>query len=175
VPDPHRLRRRRRHYAGRVRQRRGRPTPAATSTGSASLSAFDTCLKAHGVKVTPRAFQSGGVRPTAFPSGGVRPTARHSGAGGFGANGKDSAAFKACAKYEPAGFGRGGNFGGTISASALAAFKSCMSQNGVTITGTTTGAIFSQMRTATGKTATALKTCRPLLQLAAPTPSPTTT
>jgi hypothetical protein len=46
-----------------------------------------------------------------------------------------------------------------------------MKQNGVTVTGTTE-TIFRQLRTATGKTATAYKTCRPLIQLASPTPTP---
>ena len=82
----------------------------------------------------------------------------------------DSAAFKACAKYAPAGFG--GGFGRTISASALAAFKSCLSQNGVKVTGTTASAILAELRNATGKTAAAVRTCRVLIQPTSPTPSP---
>lgn len=161
-------------------------SPSASSSGNAKLSAFDTCLKSHGVKVTfrPRTFPSGAARPTAFPTG-ARPTAfptgRPSGGagfgrGGFGGNSADAAAFKACAKYAPAGFGGGaGRFGGgAITASALAAFKSCMSNDGVKVTGTTAQAIFTQLRTATGKTATAYKTCRVLIQPATPTPSPST-
>jgi hypothetical protein len=155
------------------------PTASASSSGSAALSAFDTCLKSHGVKTTfkPRAFPSGSARPTARPT--AFPTAHRSpGAGGFGGfatNSADAAAFKACQKYAPTGFGRGsGGFGGgSVSASALAAFKSCMTQNGVTVTGSTVQAIFSQLRTATGKTATAFKTCRVLIQSSAtPSPSP---
>jgi PT repeat len=161
-------------------------TPAATASGgtAAKLSAFDTCLKAHGVKITARrgAFPSGTARPTAFPTD--RPTAfptnrptafptahRSGAAGGFFGGGADSAAFKACAKYAPAGFG--GRFGGgaAISASAFSAFKSCMSQNGVKITGTAQTAMRT-LRTATGKTATAFKTCQVLLQTGSPTPSP---
>jgi hypothetical protein len=153
-------------------------TGAATASAgtSAKVSAFDTCLKAHGVKITARrgAFPSGTARPTAFPTNRPTafPTAHRSGApGGFSGGGADSAAFKACAKYAPAGFG--GRFGGGagISASAFSAFKSCMSQDGVKITGTAQTAMRT-LRTATGKTATAFKTCQVLLQTGSGTPSP---
>ena len=74
----------------------------------------------------------------------------------------------------PAGFG--GGFGGRgISASALAAFKSCLTQNGVKVTGKTAAAILGELRNATGKTAAAVKTCRVLIQpapTASPSPSP---
>ena len=83
---------------------------------------------------------------------------------------RDSAAFKACAKYAPAGFG--GGFGRTISASALAAFKNCLSQNGVKVTGTTASAVLAELRNATGKTAAAVRTCRVLIQPTSPAPSP---
>jgi hypothetical protein len=145
---------------------------SATSTASAGLSAFQACLKQHGVKVRPGQFSSARPRPsftpTAFPTGSPRP--RPSFSGSFA--GTDSAAFKACAKYAPAGFG--GGFGRTISSSALAAFKSCLSQNGVKVTGTTANAILAELRNSTGKTAAAVRTCRVLLQPTAPTPSPST-
>jgi hypothetical protein len=136
---------------------------SASSTASARLSAFETCLKQHGVTVRPGQF---GTRPRAsfppgaFPSGSPRPS-------GFA--GRNSAAFKACAKYAPTGFGRG--FNRVISSSALAAFKSCLSANGVKVTGSSAGAILSQLLNSTGKTAAAVRTCRVLLQPAAPTPS----
>jgi hypothetical protein len=145
---------------------------SATTSTAAKLSAFQTCLKQHGVTIRPGQFGSPRPRasftPTAFPSGSPRPRP----SGSF--FGTDSAAFKACAKYAPAGFGGGfgGGFGRTISASALAAFKSCLSQNGVKVTGTTAAAILGELRNATGKTATAVKTCRVLLQPTAPSPSP---
>jgi hypothetical protein len=157
----------------------------ASPTGSTSLAAFQSCLKAHGVKVQPggfggtaRPFPSGSARP--FPSGTPRPrptgsfTRRPS---AFASGGADSAAFKDCEKYAPAGFGSGGFGGGFqgVSASAIAAFKSCMSQNGAKVTGTTAQQIFASLRNATGKTATAEKTCRALLQPsggATPSPSP---
>jgi hypothetical protein len=148
---------------------------AAASSGSASptlanLSAFQTCLKQHGVTIRPGQFNSSRPRPSftpsAFPTGSPRP--RPSFSGSFA--GTDSAAFQACAKYAPAGFG--GGFGRTISSSALAAFKSCLSQNGVKVTGTTAAAVLAKLRNATGKTAKAVQTCRVLLQPTAPSPSP---
>jgi len=146
-------------------------TASATSTAptTAGLSAFQTCLKQHGVTVRPGQFSArprASFTPTAFPTGSPRP--RPSFTGSLGT--RDSAAFKACAKYAPAGFG--GGFGRTISASALAAFKSCLSQNGVKVTGTTASAILAELRNSTGKTAAAVRTCRVLLEPTAPTPSP---
>ncbi len=147
---------------------------SATSTASAKLSAFESCLKQHGVKVNPRAFGTARPRasftPTAFPTGSPRP---HPSFTGSFASGADSAAFKACAKYAPSGFGVG--FGGrAISSSALAAFKSCLSANGIKVTGKTAAAVLAELRTATGKKAKAVQTCRVLLQPTAPTPSPST-
>ncbi len=132
---------------------------AGTATASAGLSAFQTCLKQHGVTIRPGQFSS---RPRASFSPTARPRPSFSG--------PDSAAFKACAKYAPAGFG--GGFGRVVSSSALAAFKSCLSQNGVKVTGTTAGAILAEFRNSTGKTAAAVRTCRVLLQPAAPTSTP---
>jgi hypothetical protein len=139
---------------------------SSTSTASAKLSAFQTCLKQHGVTIKPGQFGArprASFSPSAFPTRPPRPRPSFSGSAG------DSAAFKACAKYAPAGLG--GGFGRTISSSALAAFKSCLSQNGVKVTGTTANAILAELRTATGKTATAVRTCRVLLQPTASSPS----
>jgi hypothetical protein len=157
----------------------GSSSAAATSSASATssaatsakLSAFQTCLKQHGVTIKPGQFGGrprASFSPSAFPTRSPRP--RPSFTGSFA--GRDSAAFKACAKYAPAGFG--GGFGRTISSSALAAFKSCLSQNGVKVTGTTAVAVLAELRNATGKTASAVKTCRVLLQPSAPSPSPST-
>ena len=148
-------------------------TSSASATTSARLSAFQTCLKQHGVTIKPGQFAGrprGSFSPSAFPTRSPRP--RPSFTGSLGA--RDSAAFKACAKYAPAGFGAGfgGGFGRTISASALAAFKSCLSQNGVKVTGTTASAVLAELRNATGKTAAAVRTCRVLIQPTSPTPSP---
>jgi hypothetical protein len=146
-------------------------TASATSTASAKLSAFETCLKQHGVKINPGEFRArprASFTPTAFPTG--SPFPRPSGIGSF-LSGRNSAAFRACAKYAPSGFGSG--FGRAISSSALAAFKTCLGANGVKVTGKTAAAVLAELRTATGKKAAAVRTCRVLLQPTAPTPSPT--
>jgi hypothetical protein len=138
---------------------------SASATAPAGLSAFETCLKQHGVTVKPGQFSArphASFSPGAFPTESPRPRASFAG--------RNSAAFKACAKYAPSGFG--GGFNRVISSSALAAFKSCLSANGVKLTGSTPTAILSELRNSTGKTATAVRTCRVLLQPAAPTPSP---
>jgi hypothetical protein len=138
---------------------------SASATASAGLSTFQTCLKQHGVTITPRpsgARPTGSFSPGAFPTGSARPRPSSTGA--------DSTALKACEKYAPAGFGGGANR--TVSSSALTAFKSCLSSNGVKVTGSTASAILSQLRNATGKTATAARTCEVLLQSTAPTPTP---
>jgi hypothetical protein len=137
---------------------------SASATASAGLSAFETCLRQHGVTVKPGQFSArphASLSPGAFPTGSPRPRASFAG--------RNSATFKACAKYAPSGFGRG--FNRVISSSALAAFKSCLSENGVKVTGNTATAILAELRNSTGKTATAVRTCRILLQPAAPTPS----
>jgi len=144
-------------------------SPSSSATASAGLSAFETCLKQHGAKVTPGQFggrPTGSFSPRAVPTG-ARSTASPRPRGSFG--GANSAAFKACAKYAPAGFGGGANR--AVSASALAAFKSCLTSNGVKVTGSTASAILSELRNSTGKTATAAHTCQVLLQPAAPTPT----
>jgi hypothetical protein len=138
---------------------------SASATAPAGLSALETCLKQHGVTVKPGQFSArphASFSPGAFPTGSPRPRASFAG--------RNSAAFKACAKDVPSGFG--GGFSRVISSSALAAFKSCLSANGVKVTGSTPIAILSELRNSTGKTATAVRTCRVLLQPTAPTPSP---
>jgi hypothetical protein len=138
---------------------------SASATAPAGLSALETCLKQHGVTVKPGQFSArphASFSPGAFPTGSPRPRASFAG--------RNSAAFKACAKDVPSGFG--GGFNRVISSSALAAFKSCLSANGVKVTGSTPIAILSELRNRTGKTATAVRTRRVLLQPTAPTPSP---
>jgi hypothetical protein len=136
----------------------------ASATASGGLSAFQSCLKQHGVTITAR---PSGARPSfspgALPTGSARPHPSFTG-------GANSAAVKACAKYAPAGFGGGASR--AVSSSALAAFKSCLTSNGVKVTGSTASAVLSQLRDATGKTATAAHTCEVLLQPTAATPTP---
>jgi hypothetical protein len=148
---------------------------SASPSATASLSVFQTCLKQHGVKITPgelRTRPTGSFTPGARPTGSLSPRAFPTGSPRPGASfaGANSAAFKACAKYAPKGLA--GGFNRTISSSALAAFKSCLSANGVKVTGTTASQIFSELRDSTGKTATALRTCEVLIQPSTPTPTP---
>jgi hypothetical protein len=138
---------------------------SASATAPARLSAFETCLRQHGVTIKPGQFSArphASFSPGAVPTGSPRPRPSFAG--------RNSAAFKACAKYAPSGFGAG--FNRVISSSALAAFKSCLTANGVKVTGKTASAILGELRNSTGKTATAVRTCRVLLQPTAPTPSP---
>ncbi len=125
---------------------------------AASQSAFQQCLRQHGVNI-PTARPSFAGTPS--PGGGQFP--------GGGQGGTSGSAFQACRKYMPAGFGPGGG-GGGISASAFSAFSSCLQQHGVKLTGTGASALRS-LRSATGKTAQAVKTCQPLLPTGVPTPS----
>ncbi len=143
-------------------------TACGSSTGStgqsgaqaAGTSAFQQCLRQHGVTV-PSARPSFGGAPSpgaSLPAGGGQFP------GGFG-NGAGSKAFQACRKYAPAGFGRG--LPGAGGLSAVAAFSSCMKQHGVTLTGGP-GALQSLSR-ASGKVKRAFQACRPLLPQGVPT------
>lgn len=90
-------------------------TACGSSTGSAGqsgaqaagTSAFQQCLKQHGVTLPSGGRPSGGA-PSPGAGGGQFP-------GGFG-NGAGAKAFQACQKYAPAGFGRGGPGAGGPSA-----------------------------------------------------------
>jgi len=104
-------------------------TTTSTSTptkSSSSNAAFTTCLKQHGVSGS--GFGSG-KRPTAGTGGGTAPSS------------KTLAAIQACASLRPKGSGFGGGFGGGsgASATALAAFKNCMTLHGVTLPKRTAG------------------------------------
>jgi hypothetical protein len=155
-------------------------TSAGTSaTQSAGLSAFQTCLKQHGVKLrpgasfSPRPLASRTGFPTAFPTGTGFPTAFPTGGFLGRGTGASAAALKACQKYAPKGFRFGS--GGGISASAIAAFKSCMSQNGVKVTSTTFASLAKLVRSSK-QAAKAYGICRVLLAqgFARPSPTPTT-
>jgi hypothetical protein len=91
---------------------------SSPSSASGSFSAYQTCLRQHGVSI-----------PTARPTGGP---------GGFGGGG-DSSAFQqarqACASLRPSGGFGGGGFGGQF-ASEIQAFRSCMAAHGETIPST---------------------------------------
>jgi hypothetical protein len=159
------------------------PKSAAARNGQADFRAYTACLSQHGVKVptfSGRAFPSGSRRPR--PSGSfVRPSGSFSrppggfggAGGGFGgflgsatADPATQAAMKACANLLPqGGFARDGQGGqgGTISATTFAAFKSCMSDNGVTIATTDPQTGLRELNRIDPKTAAALKICQPII------------
>jgi hypothetical protein len=157
---------------------------SAVPRSTAGFAAYTACLAQHGVTVP--SF-SRGPRPSGSfsrpPGGFSRPpgASRGPGGGGFGGFGgsadpSTAAARAACASLLPAG-GVGG--GRTISATTFAAFKSCMSDNGVTITVTDPQQALRALDRTVAKTAAALKVCQPILgqaassgaPAAAPTPS----
>jgi hypothetical protein len=140
----------------------------AGGRNGAAFQAYTACLTQHGVTVP--SF-SAGARPSGTfsrPPGGFSRApgaSRGPGGGGFGGfgspNPSTSAARAACASLLPAGaFGPGTR---TISATTFAAFKSCMSDNGVTITSTDPQAAVRGLDRSDAKTAAALKICQPIL------------
>ena len=166
------------------------PSATASVAGSgapggrngAAFAAYTACLTQHGVTVPS---SSPGARPSGTfsrpPGGFSRPpgASRGPGGGGFGGfgspNPSTSAARAACASLLPAGAVAGDR---TISATTFAAFKSCMSDNGVTITSTDPQAAVRGLDRTDAKTAAALKICQPILgqgagsRAATPSPSP---
>jgi hypothetical protein len=172
------------------------PAAAATGTGNGAYSAYTQCLGAHGVTL-PSGGAFGGGRRSHSPGTGFTPGARPSGGyggfgggggggyGGFGGGGASAnptmaAAVQACASVRPsgaAGFGGGGaGFGGS---SRLAAFRSCMSQQGEALpttrpTARPTAAPTGDARYLEGldpsdpKVAAALNVCKALIPTASP-------
>jgi hypothetical protein len=141
---------------------------AGGAGGTAAFAAYTACLAQHGVTVP--SF-SRGARPSGSfsrPPGGFSRApgaSRGPGGGGFGGlfgspNPSTSAARAACASLLPAGAVGGGR---TISATTFAAFKSCMSDNGVTITTTNPQQAMQGLNRSDPKTAAALKICQPIL------------
>jgi hypothetical protein len=138
-------------------------SPGSAADTPGSFSAYQACLRQHGVTI-----------PTAPPSGGP-PGSGAGGFGGFGGGSGGSSAFakaaQACAKLRPSGSaGPGGGFGGGFVA-ALREFRSCMAAHGEKIpstrpTGPPTGAAPGADRFLNGlnpdnrKVAAALKACQ---------------
>ena len=156
---------------------------ASQSAGADSFAAYQQCLSEHGVTLPSRGAGGqpgqpgeGGVpsgMPTDLPSG--MPSGMPSGGPGEGGvpggvlpSGIDSSAFsaasEACASLRPTGGpgGPGGGAGQGIDQSALAAYRSCLTDHGVTATGR-----LDQLSTTDPTVAKALETCAPLR----PTPS----
>jgi hypothetical protein len=173
-------------------------TPTSSPSGGrggqfgAAFQAYSACLTKNGVTLPsrgagtrPSSFPSGRTRPSSFPSG-VRPSGGFRGGGGFGGgfssvapSGVDPStyakALAACASVRPSFTpGAGGAGGGNVDASAIAAYISCLNDNGAKITGTGLAALRGLNRT-DATIAKALKTCAPLLPtgLGRPTATPT--
>lgn len=164
-------------------------TTAAASGSANGYSAYLSCLQQHGASIPARPT---GARPTGARPTGARPSGGYGGGGGFGGgfggfgggtpDPQMSAAVAACASDRPtggAGFGGGfGGRGGAGGGTALAAFRNCMSQQGVVIPTTRATAFPTARPTATPnpdaryldgldasdpKVAAALKVCSPLI------------
>jgi hypothetical protein len=163
----------------------GSPSSSASASSSnraADFQAYTQCLSQHGVTLptfSARPDFSGRPRPSGSF---VRPSGapRSGGPGGrFGflgsADPSTRAAMQACQSLAPqggfgGGFARGG--GATISAATFAAFKSCMSDNGVTITQTDPQQALRSLNRSDAKTAAALKVCQPIIGQPTVAPSP---
>ena len=151
---------------------------SASSAAGNGMAAYRTCLSQHGVTL-PSGRPSGSFshnpnapRPSHSSGyGGGYGGGGYGGYGGASANPSTAAAMQACASLRPkgGGFGGGKGLGGT----ALAAFTSCMKDNGVTVNAAGLGAL---LKSTDAKTVAALKVCKPLLPTrggnGAPSPSP---
>jgi len=149
-------------------------TTSASSTQKA-FAAYSSCMKQHGVKLPSNFGQrrpgSTGSSPTgSFPTGSL-PT------GSFPASRlpagvsskKYAAATKACRAKLPAGGFRGGFRG----LSNFAAYASCLSDNGVKLSGTGPSAL-RNLNTSDPTVKAAMQTCSPLLHAGSTTTTTTT-
>lgn len=147
----------------------GHATANAPAAAPSGFQAYADCLRQHGVTVTVpsgRPTDRPTARPSARPSG-VRPSGNRGGFPGFGGaapSGVDpstwAAAQQACAGVRPSfggGNGRGGNNG------AIAAYRNCLRDHGVTAS---TGP--EALNTADPKVAAAMQACAPLRPSARP-------
>jgi hypothetical protein len=166
----------------------GSTTAAASgppSSGATGFAAYTACLQQHGVTLPSRGAGGGGfTRPSDGASRGAGGFGGGYGGGFFGGGGTPnpqmSAAAAACASVRPAGGFGGGAGGFGAGSSALTAFRSCMTQNGVTVPTTRPTAFPPGGVTATGTAAAesrylgglsptdptvakALSVCQPLL------------
>ncbi len=128
-------------------------TATANGQGRQALAAFQSCLAAHGVKLSgqfgrPSTGQSGNGQP---PQG-RPPTGQGQGRPAF--NAKQQQALTACRSKLPAGarsgFGQGGPRGGQ-SNPAFAKYTKCLRQHGVTFGATNNQAAFRKASAACAK------------------------
>ena len=156
----------------------GAPTTAAGASGGTD---YASCLRDNGVNLpqlnasgrpTSRPSGSGSGRPTAFPSGQPRPSGsgfpggggfRGGGGGFFGTAAPDGVdqqtwekAQKACASLRPTAFPGGGNGNGG-GGGRDAAYRNCLTEHGITVSGPV-----DQLDTADAKVAAAVTACAPL-------------
>jgi hypothetical protein len=145
--------------------------PSGSASASGGFAAYAACLRQHGVAVPT-------TQPTTRPSG--RP------GGGFLGNGANQQAVQACRSLAP----RRGGFGGR-GMQELQAFRSCLSDHGVTVPTPTPGVrppgaqrspgarrtpgggFLGRFDTSDPKVAKAIEICRPLLPTFSPRPRPT--
>ncbi len=110
----------------------GTSATAGTTGGPNGFAAYAACLKKNGVTL-PTGRPGGGFGGSR-PSGGARPSGRPG--GGFGGlnatSGPMAAAAKACASLRPTG-GFGGGANSAAIQSQLLAYRSCLSDHGVTL------------------------------------------
>lgn len=116
----------------------------STSGGAASVSQYQSCLKAQGVDLPSFPGNGNGGPPQGTPPQGAPPQGGGQGGPGGGFGGlsdaqrqKFQAAQTACAKYLPAGARNGGGFfgggGGAQNSQAFAAYRNCLKLHGVTL------------------------------------------
>jgi len=143
---------------------------SATKSSKKSLAAYEGCLKKHGVKLPAGNFGSSGSPGTA-PSGSTPPSGsfpKGSASGGplGGSSAKFAKAQKACKSKQPSGVGGGfpgGTGGGSSTAlSNVEAYESCLTDNGVKLSGKGPQALSSLNRSKPA-VQKAMKTCAPLL------------
>ncbi len=165
------------------------PGAPATAAGASGGADYASCLRDNGVNLpqmngsgrpTTRPSGNPSGRPTAFPSGQPRPSGsggfRGGGGGFFGTAAPDGVdqqtwekAQKACESLRPTAFpGGGGPGGGNGSGNGggrEAAYRNCLTEHGVTVSGPV-----DQLDTADAKVAAAVTACAPLK----PSPRPST-
>jgi hypothetical protein len=146
----------------------GAAASASSTGGAGSNAAYRACLSQHGVTLPSRSPGQGRPSGGASNGGGF---GGFGGGGGFSTSPQMQAAMQACASLRPTGGAFPGGRGGT----ALAAFRNCMAQQGVTIpttrpTARPTASSTNGSRFYLGgldpndpKVAAALKVCSPLL------------
>jgi hypothetical protein len=148
---------------------------AATGSAASGYPAYLSCLSRHGVKVPASGAFAG--RRSHSAGAGYTPGARRTVAGGFPglatSNPTTAAAMQACAPLRPTG---GAGFGG--GSTRLAAFRSCMAQQGESVPATRPTVVAPAARPtgdarylgglnpADPKVSAALKVCEPLLPTA---------